>query len=83
MKRSQRRAHLATPLMAGPVICPICGEQVGVYEPSAVIEADGARLTSLAAEPELRGRGISLLHADCATAQPLMSLGRVQAGGMT
>jgi hypothetical protein len=66
-----------TPLMDGPVICPICGERVGVYEPTAVIEADGARLTSLAREPELRGLGISLLHAACATAQPMTMRGRV------
>jgi hypothetical protein len=46
--------------------CHSCGEVIGVYEPLVVLEQDGPRTTSRAAEPDLR-TGVAHYHRDCAT----------------
>ena len=39
--------------MGRPWRCAYCGKVIGVYEPLVVMEEDGPRHTSVAAEPEL------------------------------
>lgn len=46
--------------------CNICEADIEVDEPLVVVERDGERETSLADEPDLRGRrDVMLLHAKC------------------
>jgi hypothetical protein len=46
--------------------CNICEAEIEANEPLVVIERGGERETSLAQEPDLRGRrDVMLLHAKC------------------
>jgi hypothetical protein len=50
----------------GPrVRCATCGELIGVYEPLVLVTPDGARATSIAAEPELLATGWAGHHPGC------------------
>ncbi len=51
-------------------LCPLCGERIGVYEPTIVITPYGARRTSRAREPTLAQSGAILLHNDCYGIEP-------------
>jgi hypothetical protein len=44
--------------------CRYCGDIIGVYEPMVVADAGRARLTSLAAEPDLPAEARSF-HREC------------------
>jgi hypothetical protein len=63
--------HAQLPAMDGNafVICPLCSERIGVYEPMIVITAYGARRTSRAREPMAQGGNI-LLHDACYGIEP-------------
>ena len=50
------------------LLCAHCGDRIGVYERTVVIEGSGARTTSMAREPLLSASRASVLHADCADA---------------
>ena len=54
----------------GPVLCPYCGDRIGVYEPMIVITPYGARRTAMAREPLLAARGPILLHPACYGIEP-------------
>ena len=45
--------------------CAHCGDVIGIYEPLIVVEEHGARQTSRAAEPELRGLPGHHYHRAC------------------
>jgi hypothetical protein len=46
--------------------CACCGQLIGVYEPLLVVDDDGARTTSRAAEPGLDcEQGVPHYHAAC------------------
>ncbi len=48
--------------------CPRCGERIGVYEPTIVVEPDGhTRLSSLAHEPDLLDTPDRIFHQRCGT----------------
>jgi hypothetical protein len=47
------------------LICPVCHDRIGVYEPIVVVGEDTRRTTSLAKEPELRHAGRELVHLAC------------------
>ena len=47
-------------------LCRFCGDRIGVYEPTIALEPAGARLTSLAREPDLGERDRGLMHRVCA-----------------
>ena len=50
------------------VACARCGERIGVYEPTVVLETKGIRTTSLAREPDIaRLPGVIVMHAGCAS----------------
>lgn len=51
----------------GAVLCPVCGDAIGVYEPMIVITGGGARRTSRAREPSLTQDDGILVHASCDT----------------
>jgi hypothetical protein len=55
--------------------CNICEAEIEVDEPLVVIEREGERETSLADEPDLRGRrDVMLLHAKCMpSAEPALA----------
>lgn len=53
----------------GFVLCPLCGERIGVYEPMIVITPYGARRTSRAREA-LPPTPAILLHAGCYGIEP-------------
>ncbi len=46
-------------------LCAHCGDVIGIYEPLVVIEPDGPRQTSRAAEPELASPLGTHFHRDC------------------
>ncbi len=46
------------------LLCELCGDVIGAYEPLVVCNADGARTTSRAAEPNL-GASDAAYHRDC------------------
>jgi hypothetical protein len=48
-----------------PFLCEDCGDLIGVYEPLVVRNRDGMRITSRAAEPELRAAARAYSHHDC------------------
>jgi hypothetical protein len=50
--------------------CARCGEALGIYEPLVVIDAQGARRTSCAADPQLLCGGAELLHRACHASGP-------------
>lgn len=52
------------------VDCPLCGDRIGVYEPTIVITPYGARRTSRANEPRLAASGVILLHDGCYGVEP-------------
>jgi hypothetical protein len=54
----------------GFVVCPLCGDRIGVYEPMIVITPYGARRTSRANEPRLPESGAILLHNGCYGVEP-------------
>lgn len=57
------------PTRHGPLPrCGSCGELIGVYEPVLVEGPEGARVTSLAAEPELEIQDLLCRHPACADA---------------
>jgi hypothetical protein len=45
--------------------CAYCGVVIGVYEPLVVMEEEGPRHTSVAAEPKLSGDQWEHFHRDC------------------
>jgi hypothetical protein len=45
--------------------CAHCGDVIGIYEPLIVVEEQGARQTSRAAEPELPGGPGNHYHRAC------------------
>jgi hypothetical protein len=47
------------------ILCEGCGDVIGMYEPLVLCTAQGARVTSRAAEPGLQGSDGSLYHRDC------------------
>jgi hypothetical protein len=50
--------------------CARCGDAVGIYEPLVVIDAQGARQSSYAADPRLLRGGAELLHCACHAPAP-------------
>lgn len=52
------------------VVCPMCGDRIGVYEPMIVITPYGARRTSRARDPQLAESGEILLHDGCYGVEP-------------
>ncbi len=48
------------------LLCELCGERIGVYEPIVAIEDDVPRETALAREPELLRTRPKVMHALCA-----------------
>jgi hypothetical protein len=53
--------------MAWLEVCPHCGDRIGVYEPTMVVEPDSVRITSMANEPHLRNSGTIMFHAGYGT----------------
>lgn len=51
--------------MSSPVICPMCGDVVGVYEPVLVVTTGFARMSSIAREPDLGYGGQVIMHQAC------------------
>ncbi len=47
------------------MLCAVCEERVGVYEPIYTLEEHGMRRTSLAREPDLAQRDVAAVHASC------------------
>jgi hypothetical protein len=46
--------------------CTSCGDVIGVYEPTVVVDEHGVRHTSLAADPDIRlQRGDAQYHRSC------------------
>jgi hypothetical protein len=56
-------AHMSDPFE--PFRCRRCGELIGVYEPLAVADEQGIRITSRAAEPGLGDYEAIYFHRDC------------------
>jgi hypothetical protein len=54
--------------MSGRLLCPVCADVIGVYEPLLVIGAASARLSSLAREPVLRRGEDVIVHRACGSA---------------
>jgi len=54
----------------GFVLCPYCGDRIGVYEPTIAITPYGARRTSVAREPLLKASDTILLHPVCYGTEP-------------
>ena len=54
----------------GFVLCPLCGDRIGVYEPMVTITPYGARGTSRAREPLLPQTGAIVLHRSCYGIEP-------------
>ena len=52
------------------VVCPLCGDRIGVYEPMIVITRYGARRTSRGHGPRLAESGAILLHEGCYGVEP-------------
>jgi len=47
------------------LLCPVCNDVIGVYEPLLVVDAESARTSSLAREPPLgSGHGV-IIHRAC------------------
>ncbi len=51
-------------------VCGICGDRLGVYEPTVVVDQDGSRVTSQAAEPDLLRRESARYHRGCFERSP-------------
>jgi len=51
--------------MTGRVLCPLCGDVIGVYEPLLVVGGGAARRSSLAREPLLGSGEDVIVHHDC------------------
>lgn len=47
------------------LLCEVCGDVIGVYEPLVVRTSNSERTTSRAAEPELRARDGAYFHREC------------------
>jgi hypothetical protein len=59
--------------MNGALLCAVCGDVIGVYEPIVVIDRGIARDTSLAKEPLLTAAGQErIVHRACG-AEPVVS----------
>jgi hypothetical protein len=58
--------HEPDPVLAR-LRCRHCGDVIGAYEPTMVQAPEGARHTSLAAEPELYGTAEACFHHGCFT----------------
>lgn len=54
----------------GLVLCPYCGDRIGVYEPMIAITRYGARRTSIAGESLLTAGDTILLHPVCYGTEP-------------
>jgi hypothetical protein len=50
---------------SGLVICPVCGDRIGVYEWIVAVTPSGARETSRALAPWLEDSDAVLVHAKC------------------
>jgi hypothetical protein len=50
------------------MLCPVCGDVIGVYEAVVVIDQSRTRRTSLANEPSLREDERVVMHRECALA---------------
>ena len=48
------------------VLCAVCGDVIGVYEPLVVVGLGPMRSSSLLREPELRSSVEVLAHSGCA-----------------
>ena len=46
-------------------LCEVCGDVIGVYEPLVMRTIDDERMTSRAAEPELRASDAAYYHREC------------------
>ncbi len=46
-------------------LCEVCGDVIGVYEPLVMRMIESERMTSRAAEPELRARDGAYFHREC------------------
>ncbi len=47
------------------LVCVVCGDRIGFYEPIVALECTGGRKTSLAKEPDLPQQHPILLHTHC------------------
>jgi len=47
------------------LVCPVCGDVIGVYEPLIALEGGSARRTSLALEPMLGSSEEMIIHVGC------------------
>ncbi len=47
------------------LLCEVCGDLIGVYEPLVMRTTESERATSRAAEPELRARDGVYFHREC------------------
>jgi hypothetical protein len=47
------------------LLCEVCGDVIGVYEPLVMRTTESERTTSRAAEPELRARDGAYFHHEC------------------
>jgi hypothetical protein len=52
-------------LVSRRLVCPVCGDVVGVYERLLVITGGSARVSSLAGEPSLRSGEQVVVHHTC------------------
>jgi hypothetical protein len=51
--------------MSGRLLCPVCGDVIGVYEPLLVVGAGSVRTSSLARESLLRDSEELIVHRAC------------------
>lgn len=58
-------ASLQTVVGQGMIVCSVCGDRIGVYEPLLELNAGRVRRTSVAREPALEDHAAVLLHAEC------------------
>lgn len=54
------------------LVCDVCAEAIGVYEPAVVVEDDGPRVTSLGREPDLGNLDRPVMHEACALRRGLI-----------
>jgi hypothetical protein len=53
------------------VLCAVCDDAIGIYEPLVVLNGSDLRRTSLAAEPLAADGADAAVHRDCASALPV------------
>jgi hypothetical protein len=51
--------------MMGRVLCPLCGDVIGAYEPLLVVGGGAARRSSLMREPSLGSGEEVIVHRAC------------------